>query len=192
MYSDIENFEARVKEIEACEDENKKKLLEELLDDDKRLSRRRSIGNIKLIAELYKLNMLNAKIMFGCFHTLLNHEHEEYIECLCALMTNIGSNLTNAIKSKSNDKNQQNSFEMIFSKLKDIYDEKSFNVSSRIRFAILDLLDLRKNNWVPRRKAEGPKTIAQLHEDMDNEERRKLIELNESRKKKLGECASPF
>lgn len=188
MYSDIDNYSDRIKEIDECSDEKKKKDLDAIFDDDKRLSRRRSIGNIKLIAELYKLNMLNAKIMFSCFHNLLKHQHEEYIECLCALITNIGLNLTNAIKSKSAD--QMDSFESIFSQLQAIYNDKSpLKVSSRIRFMILDLLDLRKNGWVPRRKADGPKTIAQVHEDMDKEARLKSLELSELKKKKPpGKC----
>lgn len=187
MYSDVENYNERLKEIEECEDEKKKKELEDVLDDDKRHSRKRSIGNIKLIAELYKLNMLNAKIMFACFMNLLKHQHEEYIECLCALITNIGLDLTNAIKkSKSND--SMENFDSIFKQLKEIYDGKSeLKASSRIRFTILDLIDLRKDNWIPRRKAEGPKTIAQVHEDMDQEARRKNMEAMEfNKKKKMG------
>ena len=183
MYFDVDKLDERLKEIEECTDEKKKKEFEAILDDDKRLSRRRSIGNIKLIAELFKLNMLNAKIMFSCFRNLLLHQHEEYIEYLCALITNIGANLTKAIKSKSSD--QMGDFDSIFKQLKLIHDNQApLKVSSRIRFMILDLLDLRKNNWIPRRKADGPKTIAQVHEDMDKEARQKSLELELELKKK--------
>ncbi|KAI2795460.1 Eukaryotic translation initiation factor 4 gamma [Blomia tropicalis] len=184
MYADIENLDERVKEIEDCSDEAKMKALEEILDDDKRLSRKRAVGNIKLIAELYKLNMLSVNIMFSCFETLLRYQHEDYIECLCALITNIGKNFTEAIKDKQ-DKKDIHLFEKIMSKLKQIYEQKEeLKVSSRIRFMILDLLDLKDNRWVPRRKAEGPKTIAQVHRDMEEEARQKAIELNEMKRRK--------
>lgn len=35
-------------------------------------------------------------------------------------------------------------------------------ISSRVRFMLQDLVDLRKNNWKPRREAAGPKTIDQV------------------------------
>ena len=180
MYSDITDLDARIAEIDECTDPEKKKELEEILDDDKRISRKNSVGNIKLIAELYKLSMLNTKIMFSCFETLLGHEHEDYIECLCALITNIGSMLSERSKGK-NDALKR--FDSIFNKLDSIQKEEvEFEVSSRIRFMILDLLDLRKNNWVPRRKTEGPKTIAQIHEDMEKQTRLKNEEM---RRKKM-------
>ncbi|KAH9395674.1 Eukaryotic translation initiation factor 4 gamma [Tyrophagus putrescentiae] len=159
IYSDIENYEERQREIEQCTDETKKKELEDIMDDDKKLSRRRSIGNIKLIAELFKLNMLNVRIMFSCIQKLLSHQHEEYVEVLCALITNIGGKLSSAIKNKPG---KQKTFDDIFAKLTAIQrqEEGALKVNLHIRFTILDLLDLRKNNWISRRKVQGPKTIA--------------------------------
>ena len=37
---------------------------------------------------------------------------------------------------------------------------------SRIRFMLMDLGDLRRNDWVPRRGENGPKTIAAVHADV--------------------------
>ena len=47
-------------------------------------------------------------------------------------------------------------------------------LASRLRFMIKDVLEQRKNNWVPRRKVSGPKTIGEIHlqaalDDMDQE-----------------------
>lgn len=163
MYSDIPDLEEKIEEIENSADPNKKKELEEILDDEKSLSRKRSVGNIKLIAELYKLNMLTSKIMFSCFGYLLEQKHEDYIEYLCTLITNIGYNLTKTI-----NQNLLKNLDTIFESLKEIYDQKcDFEVSARVRFMILDLIDLRKNNWISNKKVSGPKTIAQIHEDID-------------------------
>lgn len=56
-------------------------------------SRRRSLGNMKLIGELFKLKMLTAGIMHSCVLKLLKDEHEESLECLCKLLSTIGKDL---------------------------------------------------------------------------------------------------
>ncbi|KAF7492817.1 Eukaryotic translation initiation factor 4 gamma 1 [Sarcoptes scabiei] len=179
MYSDVQEM---TKQAEETDDPILKKELLEKLDDEKRISRKRSVGNIKLIAELYKLNILSYKIMFQCFDHLLANPHDDYIECLCALITNIGKALTDTLSSRLNEMNKINA---IFNRLTKIHNhETEIKVSPRIRFMILDLLDLRKNSWVPRRKVEGPKTIAQVHEDMEMQQRLKNESLNDLKKKK--------
>ncbi len=35
----------------------------------------------------------------------------------------------------------------------------------RIKFAYLNVVELRKHDWVPRREVEGPKTIKEVHQD---------------------------
>lgn len=42
---------------------------------------------------------------------------------------------------------------------------KNEALDSRHRFMLADLVDLRKNNWVQRLKAEGPKKIEDIHRD---------------------------
>ncbi|XP_027199755.2 uncharacterized protein LOC113793879 [Dermatophagoides pteronyssinus] len=183
MYSNIKDL---IEEVKTTEDPEKRKVLEEQLEDEKMHARKRSVGNIKFIAELFKINMLNASIMFSCFEYLLkhfiDHNHEEYIECLCALITNIGQNLTEQIRIKYPDHIPK--FDKIFNQLEKIYNEElDAKVSPRIRFMILDLLDLRKNQWIPRRKTEGPKLIAQVHADMEMQQRLKNESANEMKKR---------
>lgn len=195
MYSDIPDLEERLQEIEDCTDSAKKKELHDILDDDKRFSRKRSVGNIKLIAELYKINMLNIKIMFSCFLTLIELGHEDYIECLCTLITNIGKTVSESLVSVTKDDKRRVMWDEIFNRIKNIHDGKSdIKVSSRIKFMILDLLDLRDSNWVPRRKTEGPKTIAQVHQDLENQQRQKAMEINElkNRRKNQGKLFVVF
>jgi hypothetical protein len=45
-------------------------------------ARRRSLGNIRFIGELYKLKMLTARIMHECIKKLLKSTDEESLECL--------------------------------------------------------------------------------------------------------------
>ena len=56
----------------------------------------KSLGNIRFIGELYKLNMLTAKIMHSCITNLLNGGDEESLECLCKLLTTVGQILEKA------------------------------------------------------------------------------------------------
>ena len=57
--------------------------------------KRRMLGNIKFIGELYLKRMLGDKIMFFCMQNLAMHENvdEEDIEALCNLITTIGATL---------------------------------------------------------------------------------------------------
>lgn len=180
MYADITDLEEKQRQIEECQDPVKKKELVDLLDDEKRKSRKRSIGNIKLIAEFFKLDMINAAIIYSCFSALISSHHEDYVECLCALITNIGE--------KVERDHFQPTFNETLAYLKRLYEnenkkDKSLpEISSRVRFMILDLLELKKDNWVSRRKKDGPKTIAEVHEDLRSEARQKSLEISEFNK----------
>ncbi|KAH8042107.1 hypothetical protein HPB51_021191 [Rhipicephalus microplus] len=92
---DIRKAERLKKIEEATSEEEKAKLTEELLDDEKR-SKRRSLGNIRFIGELYNLNMLTAPIMFDCLRRLINSNDEDSLECLCKLLITIGKELDSA------------------------------------------------------------------------------------------------
>ena len=54
-----------------------------------------------------------------------------------------------------------------FGEMQNIIDAK--NTSSRVRFMLQDLLDLRRNKWNPRREEAGPKTIGQIHQEAERE-----------------------
>lgn len=63
------------------------------LEEAKNKARRRSIGNIKFIGELFKRKMLTEAIMHDCVVKLLKNHDEESLECLCRLLTTIGKDL---------------------------------------------------------------------------------------------------
>lgn len=63
------------------------------LDEAKDQARRRSLGNIKFIGELFKLKMLTEAIMHDCVVKLLKNHDEESLECLCRLLSTIGKDL---------------------------------------------------------------------------------------------------
>lgn len=63
-----------------------------------------------------------------------------------------------------------------FQQMKEIVSEKK--TSSRVRFMLQDAIELRENNWVPRRAENNPKTIQQIHLEaaQEEKERKQLLE----------------
>lgn len=56
---------------------------------------------------------------------------------------------------------------------------KMDQVSSRVRFMIMNLEDLRKNKWVPLLGNKGPTTLEQVRKDAEDEELQKEEERRE-------------
>jgi len=128
--------------------------------------KRRSLGNIKFIGELFKLSMLSEKIMHQCVGKLLfsniDNPEEEDLESLCNLMKTIGKKLDN------NEKAQKH-MNLYFEKIEELSKRKS--IPSRIRFMLQDVYELRKDRWKSRTVTQGPKTIAQIHQDAEKEKK---------------------
>ncbi|XP_018539592.1 eukaryotic translation initiation factor 4 gamma 1 isoform X8 [Lates calcarifer] len=175
---DDEIFERKQKELEAASGEEEKQRLIEELEDAKDKARRRSLGNIKFIGELFKLKMLTEVIMHDCIVKLLKNHDEESLECLCRLLSTIGKDL-DFEKAKPR-------MDQYFNQMEKIIKERK--TTSRIRFMLQDVLDLRRNNWVPRRGDQGPKTIDQIHKEAELEEHREQMKVQQAliSKKELG------
>lgn len=56
---------------------------------------RRSVGNMKFIGELFKLNIITVSIMNGCIQKLLRNGDEESLACLTTLLSTTGKHLDN-------------------------------------------------------------------------------------------------
>eukprot|EP00071_Canis_lupus_P018785 XP_013965828.1 eukaryotic translation initiation factor 4 gamma 1 [Canis lupus familiaris] len=157
---DDEVFEKKQKEMDEAATAEERGRLKEELEEARDIARRRSLGNIKFIGELFKLKMLTEAIMHDCVVKLLKNHDEESLECLCRLLTTIGKDL-DFEKAKPR-------MDQYFNQMEKIIKEKK--TSSRIRFMLQDVLDLRRSNWVPRRGDQGPKTIDQIHKEAEMEE----------------------
>lgn len=110
--------------IEKETDDAKRKELMEQQEEEAIKIRRRAVGTVRFIGELYKIEMLNDKIMLNCIQILLDNGDEDSLECLCKLLTTIG------LRMETNAKILDNCFK----KLNEFGDKKSkVQVSSRIR-----------------------------------------------------------
>ena len=87
-------------DLKAAESEERKKEMQLEYEDKERRARRRSLGNIRFIGELYNLRMLTDRIMHEIIRKLLGASDEETLECLCWLLNTTGKQLEEATNMK--------------------------------------------------------------------------------------------
>ncbi|CAF0982846.1 unnamed protein product [Rotaria sordida] len=110
-------------------------------------ARKKAIGNIKLIGELGKLDLVSEAILHKCLKTLLKRgtnenlsERCEDLECLKKIIQTVGKKL---------DQGQgKNLMDQYLERIKKIQTQKDLPL--RIKFILQDIVDLRSNHWIPR------------------------------------------
>lgn len=113
--------------------------------------------------ELYKLKMLTSKIMVYCMNNLVDKLEEEKLECLCKLLTTIGEQVESEVKEQLDN---------VFKKMQEIVDRKSNKISSRVRFMIQDVIELRKKKWVIKSVVDSqPKMMDQILKEAEQQQR---------------------
>ena len=136
-------------------------------------AKRQSLGLIKFISELFKLQMLTKHIMHECVKKLLanvENPEEEEIESLCLLLRTVGQ-LLDVPKARAH-------MDVYFSRMKELC--KSTNVSSRMQFMLQvvafvlllllsllcrqDVIELREQKWKLPNVVNTPTSLAQVHE----------------------------
>ena len=105
--------------------------------------KRKIIGNIILVGELFCLGVINYRILKICLERLMPNSDQEIdpenVEALCKLLTNTGA------KFEQCNEDAKNYCKEYYNKLGDL--SKNSCLLPRYRFMILDLLDLKNNNW---------------------------------------------
>ncbi|OAX30766.1 ARM repeat-containing protein, partial [Rhizopogon vinicolor AM-OR11-026] len=120
-------------------------------------AKRRGLGLIKFIGELFKLQMLTERIMHECVKKLLGsveNPEEEEIESLCQLLKTVGQ-LLDTPKARAH-------MDVYFIRMKEL--SKSTNITSRMQFMLQDVIALRERKWVGRNAVTSPTTIAATHQ----------------------------
>ena len=137
--------------------------------------KRAVLGNVRFIGELYKAGLLSYRIMNACVEELLSNvqnPEEEEIECLCRLLMTVGPKLerelqllrVNAIAASPSPSSSSsvtakpttttavgangvgNAFAVYAAKMRALAQPRS-GLSSRIRFLLLDVIELRERGW---------------------------------------------
>ncbi|KAG8180922.1 hypothetical protein JTE90_020148 [Oedothorax gibbosus] len=117
--------------------------------------------------------MLIEPIMHECIKKLLSEGDEESLECLCKLLKTIGKELDDSNGRKSSC--DQSPMDLYFAQMQKYVDKRL--TSSRVRFMLQDVIDLKKCSWVPRRDENMPKTIDQIHQEAEREAHEQQINL---------------
>ncbi|KAL5490853.1 hypothetical protein EMCRGX_G016045 [Ephydatia muelleri] len=157
-----EERETMQKGVETAETEEMRKQQQMELEAAEMASRHQSLGNIRFIGELYKLKILSDSIIHECMIRLLKSASDEgSLECFTKLMTVTGKEL---------DKEEAKlRIDTYFSRVNDVI--KKGKISKRVKFALQDVVDLRNNKWVPRKRQDTKvKTIDQIHREAQDEE----------------------
>ncbi|RCV34773.1 hypothetical protein SETIT_7G185500v2 [Setaria italica] len=155
---EFERGEREQAEADKAEEEGGTKQSEGEREEKRIRARRCMLGNIRLIGELYKKKMLTERIMHECINKLLGeyqNPDEEDLEALCKLMSTIGE-MIDHLRAKVH-------MDFYFDLIQKL--SENSKLSSRIRFMLEDVIDLRKNKWRQRRKVEGPKKIDEVRRD---------------------------
>ncbi|CAN6203554.1 unnamed protein product [Urochloa humidicola] len=138
--SERKKAEADKREEEGSINQTKEKREERRID-----ARRRMLGNIRFIGELYKKRMLTERIMHECIKKLIGdfqNPDEKTIEGLCTLMSTIGETIDHR-KSKEH-------MDAYFDTMQKLSTNQE--LSFRVRLLLRDAIDLRKNKWQQRCK----------------------------------------
>ncbi|XP_078615245.1 eukaryotic translation initiation factor 4 gamma 3-like isoform X3 [Branchiostoma floridae x Branchiostoma japonicum] len=149
-----QNISRLVQLMEVVPEEEKPKLQLEVL-----MAKRRALAAVSLIGELFKLKLLSANLMHSCVQRLLKTCSEESLECLCLLLTTMGKEL-DLEQSKAK-------MDQYFETMQQIINQK--RASTRMCFLLRDLMELRVNDWEPRRPRNAPKTLEQIHREAERE-----------------------
>lgn len=100
-------------------------------------------GMMIFIGELYKQSMIGGKHMINCLSELINKDTQYELEIFSSLYKTLGEKVEGEQKHKE-------MLSEIHKKMEHI--SKSKDYPPRIRFMFLDLLDLKKNNFVEKKK----------------------------------------
>ncbi|KAL8766701.1 MAG: hypothetical protein Q9209_006570 [Squamulea sp. 1 TL-2023] len=135
-------------------------------------AKRRGLGLVRFIGELYKLNMLTERIMHECVKKLVDYEgmpDEAEVESLTSLLKTIGSNLDGSEKGHQ-------LMDIYFNRIQAMIDTPG--LASRLKFMLMDTGDLRKKGWKSTKAGalKGPATLEQVRAEAVEAERQKDLQ----------------
>lgn len=126
--------------------------------------RRRTFGNVQFIGELFNCGLLRVpaviKASFDHLITPPENADDEKTEALCKLLTTVGKTMHDNPKFSDLLEETVSRIEVL---------EKSPTLTSRVRFAVSDLIDLAENMW-------------------QSDQKEKLEKLSDLRMKKTIQC----
>merc|ERR1712048_237472 len=138
----------------------------------KKQQKNRILANMKFIGQLYLRHLLSSKVVSRVLMSLAKCEEkevvpcEEMVEALCTLLGNIGYTLDSA-------SNGRIALNAVCERLHELKQRKSESGKSvyckRIQFAIQDILEMRKANWVRKSFKATAKPLAEIRLEQEKD-----------------------
>jgi translation initiation factor 4G len=123
-------------------------------------AKRRGLGLVQFIGELFKLGMLTERIMHECVRKLLEFQgvpDEAEIESLTKLLRTVGGVLDSTEKGRP-------MMEAYFQRIDTIIQLPE--LPSRLKFMLMDIVDLRRARWASKDNNKGPKTLDEVRAEV--------------------------
>ncbi|ESZ99335.1 putative Eukaryotic translation initiation factor 4 gamma [Sclerotinia borealis F-4128] len=139
-------------------------------------AKRRGLGLVQFIGELYKLSMLTERIMHECVKKLVDYNglpDEAEIESLTKLLKTIGLNLDSTEKGRP-------LMDVYFTRITNMLDTP--DLPSRLRFMLMDIVDLRRKRWASKEANKGPKTLEEVRAEAEAAAAQKAAENSRSQR----------
>ncbi|XP_067619457.1 eukaryotic translation initiation factor 4 gamma 3-like isoform X2 [Eurosta solidaginis] len=180
-----------VEKIDSCADTKERLELQAELEDQEYQFRRRAWGTVRFIGEMFKLQSLTNDRVFICIESLLEHGSEEKLEYMCKLLTTVG----HLLESPENTGNAR--MDKIFRKIQDIIHKSRssnkssaanshYKISSRVRFMMQDVMDLRSRTWDHPRATLTQSHQQQLQQQMMSQQQQQQQQLSNQRRTAIG------
>lgn len=132
--------------------------------------KRRGLGLVRFIGELFKLGMLTERIIHGCVHHLVDFKEEPKeaeIESLSYLLRTVGAALDSSEKGRP-------MMDVYFQRIQSIIDLPELD--NRLKFMLMDVRDLREGGWKSSQADKGPKTLDEVRAEAERVAAQKAAE----------------
>lgn len=142
--------------LKNCVDDQQRAEIKAELDEQEYSFRRRAWGTVRLIGELFNIDILKPRVVLECLQKLLDPKCEEKLEYLCKLLATVGKKLERTPKESAPGQTYNVDLVKIFNSMHEIVNPTKkpkgkpvvyCKLSSRVNFMILDSIDLKRNQW---------------------------------------------
>lgn len=120
-------------------------------------------GHMRFVGEIYMHDLIKSSTMVLCLKEFLQTPDEQNLVCMVKLFETLGKKLEDYYVARKKTRH----FAEIFENIQGLLENKELTMTSRMRYLLKDLIDLRASNWVPRIKALKATTKAEIQKEAD-------------------------
>ncbi|XP_065654985.1 uncharacterized protein LOC100211985 isoform X2 [Hydra vulgaris] len=118
------------------------------------MKRRKLFACLEFIGELFNFKVIPDSVIYEVANKLVSSP--SYLDFLCILLKTTGENLDSCNKNKQH-------LDYYIASMEQFLNNSKYLIPSRLKFAFMDLNDLRQNHWIPISVIEKPVSLAEIH-----------------------------